>query len=63
MADAKRMTDAEVTRAAKSLLKTSSIKSMQDELAKLDKITHCTGEQLDWYYVLRRAMRFAGAVL
>ena len=58
-----RMTDAQVTAAAKKLLKTTAIREIQDELAKLDQITHCNGEQMDRYYTLKRAMRFAAAAL
>ena len=58
-----RMTDAEVTAAARDLLKTTAIKDIQAELAKLDKVTMCSAEQMDRYYVCRRAMRFAAAAL
>jgi len=58
-----RLTDAEVTREAKSLLKTTAIKDIQAELAKLDQVTMCSAEQMDRYYVCRRAMRFAAAAL
>lgn len=54
-----RLTDEQVTRAANDLLKTASIREIQAELAKLDQVTHCNGEQLDRYYICKRAMRFA----
>ena len=54
-----RMTDAEVTAAAKSLLKTTAIKDIQAELTRLDAVTMMSGEQMDRYYVCRRAMRIA----
>ena len=54
-----RMTDAEVTAAAKSLLKTTEIKDIQAELTKLDAVTMLSGEQMDQYYTCRRAMRLA----
>lgn len=58
-----RLTDAQVTAAARKLLKTASIREIQGELANLDQITMCNGEQLDRYYVCKRAMRFAAAAL
>ena len=54
-----RMTDAEVTAAAKSLLKTTAIKDIQAELTRLDAVTMLGGEQMDRYYACRRAMRLA----
>lgn len=54
-----RMTDAEVTAAAKSLLKTTAIKDIQAELTRLDAVTMLGGEQMDRYYVCKRAMRLA----
>ena len=54
-----RMTDAEVTAAAKSLLKTTEIKDIQAELTKLDAVTMMSGDQMDRYYTCRRAMRLA----
>lgn len=54
-----RMTDAEVTAAARKMLKTTAIKDIQAELAKLDAVTILNGEQMDRYYVCRRAMRLA----
>ena len=54
-----RMTDAEVTAAAKSLLKTTAIKDIQAELTRLDAFAMLGGEQMDRYYVCKRAMRLA----
>ena len=54
-----RMTDAEVTAAARKMLKTTAIKDIQAELAKLDQVTMLNGEQMDQYYTCRRAMRLA----
>lgn len=54
-----RMTDAEVTAAAKSLLKMTAIKDIQSELTKLDAVAMLSGEQMDRYYTCRRAMRLA----
>lgn len=54
-----RMTDAEVTAAAKSLLKTTAIKDIQAELTKLDQVMMLSGEQMDQYYTCKRAMRLA----
>ena len=54
-----RMTDAQVTAAAKKLLKTTAIKDIQAELAKLDAVTMLSGEQMDRYYTCRRALRLA----
>ena len=54
-----RMTDEQVTAAAKSLLKTTAIKDIQSELTKLDAVTMLNGEQMDRYCTCRRAMRLA----
>ena len=54
-----RMTDAEVTAAARKMLKTTAIKDIQAELAKLDAVTMLSGEQMDQYYTCRRALRLA----
>ena len=54
-----RMTDADVTAAARKLLKTTAIKDIQATLTKLDAVTMLNGEQMDHYYVCRRAMRLA----
>ena len=54
-----RMTDAEVTAAARKMLKTTAIRDIQAELAKLDAITMLSGEQMDRYYTCRRALRLA----
>lgn len=54
-----RMTDADVTAAARKLLKTTKIADIQAELAKLDQVTMLNGEQMDQYYTCRRAMRLA----
>lgn len=54
-----RMTDEQVTAAAKSLLKTTKIADIQAELTRLDAVTMLGGEQMDQYYVCRRAMRLA----
>lgn len=54
-----RLTDAQVTAAAKSLLKTTAIKDIQAELTKLDQVTMLSGEQMDRYYTCKRAMRLA----
>jgi hypothetical protein len=53
------MTDAEVTAAARKLLKTTAIHEIQAELAKLDAVTMLSGEQMDRYYTCRRALRLA----
>ena len=55
----RRLTDAEVTAAARTMLKTTAIKDIQAELAKLDAVTMLSGEQMDRWYTLKRAMRFA----
>ena len=54
-----RLTDAEVTAAAKAMLKTTAIKDIQAELTRLDQVTMMTGEQMDQYYTCKRAMRLA----
>ncbi len=54
-----RMTDEQVTAAAKRLLKTTKIADIQATLTRLDAVTMMTGEQMDRYYVCRRAMRIA----
>ena len=54
-----RLTDAEVTAAAKAMLKTTAIREIQATLAKLDAVTMLSGEQMDQYYTCRRAMRLA----
>lgn len=54
-----RLTDEQVTAAAKSLLKTTAIKDIQAELTKLDAVTMLSGEQMDRYYTCKRAMRLA----
>lgn len=43
-----RMTDAEVTAAARKMLKTTAIKDIQAELAKLDAVTMLSGEHPDF---------------
>jgi hypothetical protein len=53
------MTDADVTAAARKMLKTTKIADIQAELAKLDQVTMLNGEQMDQYYTCRRAMRLA----
>lgn len=58
-----RMTDAEVTAAARKMLKTTAIKDIQAELAKLDAVAMLNGEQMDRYYTCKRAMRFAATAL
>ena len=45
------VTDAEVTAAAKSLLKMTAIKDIQSELTKLDAVAMLSGEQMDRYYL------------
>lgn len=55
----RRLTDKQVTAAARKLLKTTAIREIQAELAELDKITMCNGEQMDRYYTCRRALRLA----
>ena len=54
-----RLTDEQVTAAARKMLKTTAIKDIQAELTKLDAVTMLNGEQMDRYYVCRRAMRLA----
>mgnify|MGYP003443285138 FL=1 len=54
-----RLTDEQVTAAAKSLLKTTAIKDIQSELTRLDAVAMLGGEQMDRYYVCKRAMRLA----